>query len=103
MFLAGTISHFHAECIIYYKPVNDICTAVTVSVLPMVSVGEEDGMVQVCATLSALEDIERDLAILLATNNGTGKHVSHYYSKLLFILLLRQHSLVLTMKLLALM
>ena len=43
------------------------------SIPSMVSVGEEDGMVQVCATLSAVEDTERDFAITLATNDGTGE------------------------------
>ena len=65
-------------------PMNDISTAVTVSIPPMVSVGEEDGMVQVCATLSAVEDTERDLTITLATSNGTGKHVIHYYQSMIY-------------------
>ena len=38
----------------------------------MVSVGEGDGIVQVCATLSAVEATERDFTITLATSDGTG-------------------------------
>ena len=45
----------------------------TVSIPDMVSVGEEDGMVQVCATLSAVEDTERNFTITLATSDGTGE------------------------------
>ena len=45
----------------------------TVSIPAVVSVGEEDGMVQVCATLSAVEDTERDFTITLATSDGTGE------------------------------
>ena len=45
---------------------------VSVSVPAMVSVGEGDGMVQVCATLSTVEDTERDFTITLATSDGTG-------------------------------
>ena len=41
----------------------------TVSIPSMVSVDEEDGMVQVCATLSALDDTERDFSITLATED----------------------------------
>ncbi len=44
----------------------------TVSVPAMLSVGEGDGMVQVCGTLSAIEDTERNFTITLATSNGTG-------------------------------
>ena len=43
-----------------------------VAVPAMVSVGEGDGMVQVCATLSAVEDTERDFTITLTTSDGTG-------------------------------
>jgi hypothetical protein len=45
---------------------------VTVSVPAMMSVGEGDGMVQVCATLSAVNDTERDFTIALATGDGSG-------------------------------
>ncbi len=54
---------------------NDYCsqsTDVTVSLPAIMSVGEGDGMVQVCATLSAVEDTERDVAITLATSDNTG-------------------------------
>ena len=43
---------------------------ITVSIPAVVSVGEEDRMVQVCATLSALNDTERDFTISLATTGG---------------------------------
>ncbi len=36
------------------------------------NVGEGDGTVQVCATLSALEDTERDFTITLSTSDGSG-------------------------------
>ncbi len=45
---------------------------VTVSVPAMLTVGEGDGMVQVCATLSAIEDTERNFTLTLSTNDGTG-------------------------------
>ncbi len=48
----------------------------TVSVPAMLSVGERDGIVQVCATLSAVEDTERDFIIALATSDGTGFNVT---------------------------
>jgi hypothetical protein len=38
----------------------------------MMSVSEEDGMVLVCATLSAVNDTERDFTITLTTDNDTG-------------------------------
>ena len=38
----------------------------------MVSVGEGDGMVQVCATLSAVEDTETNSTITLATKDRSG-------------------------------
>jgi hypothetical protein len=43
----------------------------------MMSVTEGNGMVQVCATLSAVNDIERDFSIALATDDGTGKFYNH--------------------------
>ncbi len=49
----------------------------TVFVLPMLSVGEGDGMVEVCATLSAVEAIERNFTTTLITSNGTGN--AHKY------------------------
>ncbi len=48
-------------------------TDVTVSVQAMLSVGEGDGMVQVCAALSAVEDTERNLTIALVTSDSTGR------------------------------
>ncbi len=39
----------------------------------LLSVGEGDGMVQACATLSTVEDTERNFTITLATSDGTGK------------------------------
>ena len=47
-----------------------------VSIPDVVSVGEEDGMVQVCATLSAVNDTERNFAITLATSDDTGSYIS---------------------------
>ena len=49
---------------------------VTVSVPAMVSVGEGDGVVQVCATLSAVEETERDFNITLNIADGTGVRFS---------------------------
>ncbi len=45
----------------------------TVSVPAMLSVGEGDGMVQVCATLSAMDATERNFTITLTTSDSTGK------------------------------
>ena len=45
---------------------------VTVSVPAMLSVGEGDGMVQVCATLSAVEETERNFTITLTNSDDTG-------------------------------
>ena len=49
--------------------------AVTVSIPEEMSVGEEDLVmaVQVCATLSAVDDTERDFIITLATSDGMGE------------------------------
>ncbi len=44
----------------------------TVSVPAMLSVNEGDGMVQVCATLSAAEDTERNFTVTLTTSDGIG-------------------------------
>ena len=38
----------------------------------MVSISEDKGDVQMCATLSAMEVIQRDFTIQLFTNDGTG-------------------------------
>ncbi len=43
-----------------------------VSIPTMLSVGEGDGIVQVCATLSTVEDTERNFTITLATSDSTG-------------------------------
>ena len=48
---------------------------VTVSVPTMVSVGEGDGTVQVCATLTAIEDTERNFTIMLATSSLEGNQL----------------------------
>ncbi len=45
---------------------------VIVSVPAMLTVGEEDEMVQVCVTLSVVEDTERDLNMTLTTSDGIG-------------------------------
>jgi hypothetical protein len=41
----------------------------------MMSIGEGDAMVQVCASLSAVNDTKRDFTITLATGYGTGMAV----------------------------
>ena len=42
--------------------------------IPMsLEVGEGDGLVQVCATLSAVEATERNFMVTLMTTDGTGK------------------------------
>ncbi len=46
----------------------------TVSVPAMLIINEGDGLVRVCATLSAVEDTEREFTITLATTNRTGMH-----------------------------
>jgi hypothetical protein len=51
-----------------------IDAGVTVSVPAMMSVSEGDGMVQVCATLSAMNDTEREFSITLATGDGSGTY-----------------------------
>jgi hypothetical protein len=46
----------------------------TVSVPAEMSVGEEDGMVQVCVTAEApAEGTERSVTVMVTTNDGTGK------------------------------
>ena len=47
-------------------------TAVNISVPTMMSAGEEDGIVEVCATLSATEITERNFTVVLFTSDGTG-------------------------------
>ena len=44
------------------------------------SIDEGDGTVQVCATLLAMEDTERDFVITLATSEDTGMCVHDYMS-----------------------
>ena len=39
---------------------------------PVVAVEENDGTIQVCATLSAPENTQRDVSFTLAFRNGTG-------------------------------
>ncbi len=63
-----TISSINVTCV----DIMCISTDVHVSVESMLSVGEGDGMVRVCATLSALEDTERNVTISLTTSDGTG-------------------------------
>ncbi len=62
--LKGSHSHVHP---------NLVYADVTVFVPSMLIVNEEDGMVQVCATLSAVQITERNFTITLATSNGTGR------------------------------
>ncbi len=57
----------------YFGVANDILSAdVTVSIPAMLGVGEGDGMVQVCAALSAAVATERSFTITLATSDDTG-------------------------------
>ncbi len=51
---------------------NVMSTDVTVSVPAMLNVSEGGGLVQVCVTLSAVEDTERNFTVSLATSDGTG-------------------------------
>ena len=44
----------------------------TVSVPSMLQVGEQDGMVQVCATLLSMEDTQRNFTVNFATSDHTG-------------------------------
>jgi len=46
---------------------------VTLSIPLTTIIGEGDGMVRVCATLSAVEATERNLTVTLTTSSGTGK------------------------------
>ena len=45
---------------------------VSVSVPAMLSVSEGDGNVEVCVSLSALSDTERDFIVTLTSSNDTG-------------------------------
>ena len=49
----------------------------TVSIPVSVGVGEGDGLVQVCAMLSAMEVTERNFTVTLITSDGTGKYAIH--------------------------
>ena len=44
----------------------------TVSLPTTISIGEGEGIVEVCVTLSAMEDTERNFDIALATKDDTG-------------------------------
>ena len=44
----------------------------SVSLPATISVGEDEGIVEICATMSAMEDTQRNLTIILATENDTG-------------------------------
>ena len=48
---------------------------VSVSVPTRISVGEGDGSVQVCATMSAVEETERDFNITFSTGDSTGTYI----------------------------
>ena len=45
----------------------------SVSVPAMLSVGEGDGMVEVCVSLSAMGGTERGFTVALATSSNTGE------------------------------
>ena len=51
---------------------NVVHTDVMVSVPTTAIISEGNGMVEVCAILSAMEATERDFTVTLATNNDTG-------------------------------
>ena len=40
------------------------------------SVSEEDGILEVCAVISAMENTERNFALTLAANDGTGTDIA---------------------------
>ena len=46
----------------------------SVSLPAMARISEAIGMVEVCTTLSAMEDTERPFDVMVATDNGTGKN-----------------------------
>ena len=46
----------------------------TVHIPSSVMVGEGDGLVQICATLSAIDPTERNFTTTLMTTDGTGKY-----------------------------
>jgi hypothetical protein len=48
------------------------CVAVNVSIPDATSVGEEEEIVEVCATVSAMEKTERNFTITLTTGGNTG-------------------------------
>ncbi len=58
-----------------------VATDVVVFIPTLMGVDEGDEMVQVCATLSTVEDTERNFTITLATSDGTGITVYAYYKK----------------------
>lgn len=51
-----------------------VSTDVMVSVPAMISVHERNGVVEVCASLHAIEETERIFTVTLATNDGTGRN-----------------------------
>lgn len=57
-------------CIILYY--NSTLEGVIVSVPAMVSVGERDGMVRVCATLTIYQPVKRAFNVTLETRSDTG-------------------------------
>ena len=57
-----------------------MCADVTVSLPAMMVFGEEDGIVQVCATLSAVGSTERDVITTLETNEGTGRELAYMHT-----------------------
>ena len=55
------------------EPTSIIAPAgVNVSIPAMLNINEEDRIIQVCITLSAVESIERDFIVTLVTSDGTG-------------------------------
>ena len=57
----------------------------TVSLPNAINIGEGEGMVVVCATLSATEDTERSFTITLATEDDTGDLLSMYIEHMMIL------------------
>ena len=58
----------------------------TITVPAMLRIGEGDGQVEVCVTLSAAEDTKRSLIVTLRTNDDTGITTINKYCSFIIIL-----------------
>ena len=56
---------------------------VLVSIPSSKKISEGDGIVQVCATLTALENTERNFTVTLTTSNDTGTQVAISHGKII--------------------